>query len=272
MTTEASTSGSGVDLARVALQAARAAAKTAPAPKRRTGAARPKRPRGDGRDPLPFAAAIERMMAERGWDMAAKGGSIIDQWPTIAPELAGKVAAVKFDDETRTLHLRPVSPAYRLQLELHQRQIIDKVNATAGDGTVRTLKILAPGHVDSPPPTEATPQDRRKPAPTEPAEPRPKDPRYLAALAVHNEHKTTRETDLDRRIREAAEDQTRRLLARREPEDAFTEPAAQEEILRKQTERNRPKDPLQASVHAALAYKRTGRPQNAEPRRLSEAS
>jgi hypothetical protein len=82
----------------------------------------------------------------------------------------------------------------------------------------------------------------------------------------------TRETDMDRRIRAAAEDQTRRILARREPEDAFTEPAAQEEILRKQAERSRPKDSLQTSVRTALAYKRTGRAENAEPEQLSAAS
>jgi hypothetical protein len=47
----------------------------------------------------------------------------------------------------------------------------------------------------------------------------------------------TREADLDRRIRAAAEDQTRRILARREPEDAFTEPAARDDNLRAKSER-----------------------------------
>ncbi|MFB7211077.1 DciA family protein [Streptomyces sp. NPDC056255] len=135
---------SGVDLARVALRAARAAAKAQPQPKRRTGASTPRRSRGVGRDPLPFGQAISKMVAERGWELAAAGGSILEQWPTIAPALAGKVAAVHYDDETRTLHLRPATPAYRTQLALHQREIIAKVNKAVGSDTVRQLEILLP--------------------------------------------------------------------------------------------------------------------------------
>lgn len=141
---------SGVDLARVALQNARAAAKSQPQTQRRTGASASRAARTSGRDPLPFATALSRMIAERGWDVATRGGSVIDQWPAIAPELAGKVAAIAFDDRTRTLRLRPVSPAYRTQLELHQRQITAKINAAIGQDTVRHLHILAPGTVDTP--------------------------------------------------------------------------------------------------------------------------
>ncbi|MEU3707312.1 hypothetical protein AB0E82_34100 [Streptomyces anulatus] len=53
------------------------------------------------------------MLAERGWvtpaAAAATAGSVIAQWSAIAPELAGKVEAVRFDTATRTLHLRPSS-------------------------------------------------------------------------------------------------------------------------------------------------------------------
>jgi hypothetical protein len=243
---------SGVDLARVALQNARAAAKANPQPKRRMGASAPRRVRTGGRDPVGFAAAIEQMMAERGWDMAAKGGSILDQWPTIAPELAGKVAAVKFDDESRTLHLRPASPAYRLQLELHQRQIIDKVNAKVGDGTVRLLKVLTPGAVDTLASEPAAVDDTldREPAPQQPAL-KPKNPGYLAAIAAHQEHKQTRDHEMDARVREAAERQNQALTRRREPEDAFTEVAAQMEILRAQNQRRGGAQPIRRAFDVA---------------------
>jgi predicted nucleic acid-binding Zn ribbon protein len=243
---------SGVDLARVALQNARAAAKSQPQPKRRMGASAPRRVRTGGRDPIGFAAAIEQMMAERGWDMAAKGGSILDQWATIAPELAGKVAAVKFDDESRTLHLRPASPAYRLQLELHQRQIIDKVNAKVGDGTVHALKILVPGAVDTPAPAPAAETPDRQPAqPAVPAAANPKNPGYLAAIAAHQEHKATRDHEMDTRVREAAERQNQALTRRREPEDAFTEIAAQMEILRTQNQRRGADQPIRRAFDVA---------------------
>lgn len=245
---------SGVDLARVALQNARAAAKSQPQPKRRMGASVPRRVRTGGRDPIGFAAALEQMMAERGWDMAAKGGSILDQWPTIAPELAGKVAAVKFDDESRTLHLRPVSRARGLQLDLYQRQIIDQVNAKVGDGTVQALKILAHGAVDTPVPAPTSAADTTDPRPVQlaaPATPKPKNPGYLAAIAAHQEHKQTRDHEMDARVREAAERQNQALTRKREPEDAFTEVAAQMEILRAQNERRSQGQPIRRAFDVA---------------------
>lgn len=134
-TTSTSTT-SGVDLARVALRNARAAAKTAPQKTRRTGAATPSRQaRSGGREPQTLGTAITRMVAERGLEAGATAGSVrrtvLCQWQHVAPELAGKVQAVRYDDATRTLHLRPCSPAYRTQLTLHQRQIVARVNAAA---------------------------------------------------------------------------------------------------------------------------------------------
>ncbi|WP_329046694.1 DUF721 domain-containing protein [Streptomyces sp. NBC_01422] len=140
----------GVDLARVALRAAQAAAKTAPQPKRRTGASAPRRITGiGGREPLSFGTAISRMVAERGWELAAAGGNILEQWPTIAPTLAGNVAAVRYDPDTRTLHLQPATPAHRTQLNLHQRDIIAKINQAVGPDSVRHLEILTSSALSS---------------------------------------------------------------------------------------------------------------------------
>ncbi|WP_329212512.1 DUF721 domain-containing protein [Streptomyces sp. NBC_01708] len=144
------TETSGVDLARVALRAAQAAAKTTPQPKRRTGASAPRRvPGSGGREPLPFGTAISRMVAERGWELAAAGGNILEQWPAIAPTLAANVAAVRYDLETRTLHLQPATPAHRTQLNLHQRAIIAKINQAVGPDSVRHLEILTPSALSS---------------------------------------------------------------------------------------------------------------------------
>lgn len=155
------TETSGVDLARVALRAAQAAAKTAPQPKRRTGASAPRRvPGSGGREPLSFGTAISRMVAERGWELAATGGNILEQWPAIAPTLAGNVAAVRYDLETRTLHLQSATPAHRTQLTLHQRAIIAKINQAVGPDSVRHLEIL----------TSAALSSREYPATREPTE------------------------------------------------------------------------------------------------------
>ncbi|MDK0524856.1 DciA family protein [Streptomyces sp. ML-6] len=230
--TTGTTTASGVDLARVALQNALAAAKTRPSqPRRRTGAAASRRG-SDGRDPMGLGDAIKRMMTERGWNTAAAGGSVLDQWPTIAPTLVGKVAAVRFDEETRTLHLRPVSPAYRTQLTLHQARFINQINAVVGPGTVHHLMLLAPGAVDAPGPGTAgaavphTPTPAPGPA-ARPEQPRPRHPGYLAALDAHRAAGGASETALAPLIREAADRQTQALLQNREPEAAFTEIAAQ---------------------------------------------
>ncbi|WP_331726472.1 hypothetical protein [Streptomyces uncialis] len=186
---------SGVDLARVALANARATARTLPQTKRRTGAST-RRARGNGRDPLPFGAALTQMMAERGWDTAAP----------------------------------------------------------------------APGT------TPGTTPVREEPAPAgQPTGPRPQSPGYLAALAAHQEHRTTRDSGTDARVRAAAESQAQRLRRNREPEEAFTEITAQKEILREQHARAHASDRLEASVRAALAYKRRGEV-SAPAHQLSAAS
>ncbi|WP_385625477.1 DUF721 domain-containing protein (plasmid) [Streptomyces sp. P8-A8] len=220
---------SGVDLARVALRAARAAAKTQPQAKRRTGASAPRRSRGVGRDPLSFGQAISKMVAERGWELAAAGGSILEQWPTIAPVLARQVAAVHYDDETRTLHLRPATPAYRTQLTLHQREIIAKVNTAVGPDTVRHLEILLPAaltatHSSHGPAAVSTPAAMSTPAPVPAAPQTPVKTRQDASAGYHQvlaAHRAawTAEKKIDPKVLAAARRQIREQA--REPEERF---------------------------------------------------
>ncbi|MFB7853331.1 hypothetical protein ACFC34_40875 [Streptomyces sp. NPDC056053] len=58
----------------------------------------------------------------------------------------------------------------------------------------------------------------------------------------------------------------------REPEHTFTEIAAQEEILRTRQRRTGHDGTLEASIRAALAYKRRGAPEPAPAARLARAS
>ncbi|MFI2318412.1 DciA family protein [Streptomyces sp. CB00072] len=230
MTETTSTSTSGVDLARVALRNARAAAKTAPQKTRRTGAAPSRRARSGEREPQTLGTAINRMMAERGLESRAAAGSVrrtvLSQWQHVAPELAGKVQAVRYDDATRTLHLRPCSPAYRTQLTLHQRQIVARVNAAAGPDTVACLKILPPGVPDTQgrptqdPGLQAAPAPAARPTPDRPAGPRAKDPGYLAALTAHRQT-WSGGREADPAVRATMERQIRDRL--REPEQRFSE-------------------------------------------------
>ncbi|MCT6782049.1 DciA family protein [Streptomyces sp. CS7] len=258
------TTPTGADLARIALQSARAAAKSAPQPKRtRTTTTRPQR--SGGRDPLPFADALSRMVAERGWATpaaaAATAGSIIDQWPAIAPELAGKVEAVQFDTTTGTLHLRPATPAYRTQLTLHQKQIIAKVNASVGRTTVRQLEILRPAALASPSPSDTRPP--AAPAAPQPAA-APRQPArteapegYRAAIAAHRAT-WTRQQHTRPEIQAAAERQLRERL--REPEEDFADgrQALVELRAKAAAQQVRPSDVSRARALQRLAAERAG--------------
>ncbi|MFB7918104.1 DUF721 domain-containing protein [Streptomyces sp. NPDC056061] len=250
---------SGVDLARQALIAAREAAKKNGAtkkPRRRTGLT----VRRDGRDPVGLGAAIGMMMTERGLVAPAAGGTLLDRWETVlaaaAPELVGHVQAVGFEADTGRLDVVPEAPAYATKLRWTTPKLITAATTAVPTANVRTLNILPPS-----PRKTSTTADTAAPA-ARPEEPRPKHPGYLAALAAHHTAGGTRETGLTPLIREAADRQTEALLRSREPEHAFTEPAAQEEILQAQA-RQRPAQPdgtLEDSIRAALAYKRRGTP------------
>lgn len=218
---------SGVDLARVALQAARASAKAAPPPKRRTGAAPPRGARSGGRGPMGLGAAIGRMVTDRGWEQATAGGSLLAQWPTIAPALAGHVTAVRYDTETRTLHLLPATAAYRTQLALHQRDIIAKVNAAAGPDAVRQLEILRPADLDARSVPLPTPQSAPAVAPLEvrsqgeaPVKTREDaSDGYNQALAAHRAARDTRTNSRPSPLVQAAAE--RQIREAREPEELF---------------------------------------------------
>ncbi|MFJ2202451.1 DciA family protein [Streptomyces violaceusniger] len=160
---------SGVDLARVALQAARAAAKQRPVEKktaRRRNAAR----RGDGRDPIGLGTAISGLLADRGWEAPTTGGSILDQWATLCPNLVGAVQPVHYDAETGRLDLRPVSDAQGAQLRLRARQLAAHLNGKIGREAVREVRVLASGPITptapaAPVPDAAPPSRRDEPAP-----------------------------------------------------------------------------------------------------------
>ncbi|MFJ3198573.1 hypothetical protein ACIPJQ_38780 [Streptomyces griseoviridis] len=82
---------SGVDLARVALTAAKNRPADAAAGTAATGRVKPSRRTGR-RDPITFSTAIGTLVTEHAWETPAAAGSITDQWADIAPELVGKIS------------------------------------------------------------------------------------------------------------------------------------------------------------------------------------
>ncbi|MFC9431907.1 DciA family protein [Streptomyces sp. NPDC056987] len=219
---------SGVDLARLALQQARLAARKngseARAPRRRrltTG-------KRDGREPSGFGTVLAGLMADRAWELPAAGGRVLESWPDIAahvaPQLPAHVAAAAFHPETGQLDLRPDSPAYATQLRLITTRIITTANSTIGTDAVRTIHVLPVGSTTlAPRTTDAAPAGAG--AATAAAETRkPTCEGYHRALAAHRAAAPVRV--VDPAIAQAAERQAAALHAQRErafPAD-FTAP------------------------------------------------
>ncbi|MER0240576.1 DciA family protein [Streptomyces sp. HSW2009] len=140
----------GVDLARVALRAAKERARAHGAavqqkkPARRGGLR--SGARADGRDPLPLGAAINRLITERGWEAPAAVGGVMGRWPQlVGPEVAQHCEPQRYDEDARVLTVCCDSTAWATQLRLLAPQLVARLNADLGPGTVRLLKVLGPG-------------------------------------------------------------------------------------------------------------------------------
>ncbi|MCX4911898.1 DciA family protein [Streptomyces sp. NBC_00878] len=236
---------SGIDLARAALASARAAAKTRPAQPQRKKTRSTQAGNRRAGDPMGLGSAITRMMTDRGWQPPEVGGSILDQWPTIAPELADKVAAVRFEHDTGTLHLRPATHTYATQLRLYQAHILTKVQQSPSGGTVRSLRILPAG--TSPHSATTDPEDASA-APVEaPVRTRQTaSPGYRTALESVLAHRPDR-APADPYIVQAMARQEAALRANRAPEDEHRDAVWEEDRL-EQEQRRRDESVRRAAI------------------------
>jgi predicted nucleic acid-binding Zn ribbon protein len=140
---------SGVDLARVALRAAKEQARQRGDQVRQRKEARRNGlrsgARADGRDPQPLGAAIGRLITERGWEAPAAVGGVMGRWPQIVgPDVAAHCAPEHYAEEERVLTVRCDSTAWATQLRLLAPQLVARLNADLGHGTVKLIKVLGP--------------------------------------------------------------------------------------------------------------------------------
>ncbi|BDT39643.1 DciA family protein [Streptomyces yaizuensis] len=255
---------SGVDLARVALQQARLAARNsggeARAPRRRRATA----VKRDGREPSGFAAVLAGLMADRAWELPAAGGSVLDQWPDIAgavaPQLPHHVTAVAFHPETGQLDLRPDSPAYATQLRLITARIVATANSTVGTDAVRTVRVLPPGAA----PASRTASEAPAAAPD--ASQAPVKTREMGSAGFHQalaaHQAVVPPSRVDPSIAEAVERQTAamRALSRRAfPETEAAADDAPAPIEQARTERRRQADASHAAAVRRARAERAAR-------------
>ncbi|WP_399345080.1 DciA family protein [Umezawaea sp. Da 62-37] len=141
----------GSDLARAALEAARASAKARgkQAGRRSTaGAHRSKRRRWSGagpddRDPQPLGRLASRVAADNGWAERLAGGNVFGKWAKLVGEdVAEHAKPITLSDGELTVQAD--STAWATQLRLLQRELIKRIAAGVGDGVVKKLKVQGP--------------------------------------------------------------------------------------------------------------------------------
>jgi predicted nucleic acid-binding Zn ribbon protein len=141
----------GADLARAALESARASARA----RGRRGSSARGGPRGarrrrgwsgaqpDDRDPQSLGRVASRIAAERGWTGRLAGGQVFGSWSRlVGAEVAEHARPVSLQDGVLTV--QAASTAWATQLRLLQRQLLARIAAGVGKDVVKRLKIQGP--------------------------------------------------------------------------------------------------------------------------------
>ncbi|MGB9280768.1 MAG: DciA family protein [Pseudonocardiaceae bacterium] len=148
----------GADIARAALEAARASQRSSGGLRSSGGAAggkpgspraAPRRRRGwsgarpDDRDPQPLGRLASRLVADRGWVDRVSTGVVFARWAQlVGAEVAEHSEPVSLTDGE--LIVRASSTAWATQLRLLQRQLIARITAGVGPGVVTRLRVQGP--------------------------------------------------------------------------------------------------------------------------------
>lgn len=139
----------GLDLAR-AVAASIGSSGTVPPYRRRHGSKRrgvtPTTSSGSGpddRDPQLLDAAIDRLVADRGWSTEVAVAGAIARWDHIVgPEVAAHCRAERYVDCELTV--RTDSTAWATQVRLLAPAVVKRLNEELGDGTVRRIVVVGP--------------------------------------------------------------------------------------------------------------------------------
>ncbi|GAA2027777.1 DUF721 domain-containing protein [Catenulispora yoronensis] len=154
-----SAEGSGMDLARAALAAARSRSRDGGAGwngRRRTSTPGQRSGSGpDERDPQLLSAAIPRLIEDRGWTVPAAVGGVMGRWSEIVGgHIAAHCTPVEFNEGVLTV--RTDSAAWATELRMLAPQLLAKLNAELGTsraahggrdtaGAISNLKVVGPG-------------------------------------------------------------------------------------------------------------------------------
>ncbi len=94
-------------------------------------------------DPQQLGAAINRLLDAEGWALAAATGSVFGRWPQIVgADLAAHTTPETLVDGELTVNAD--STAWATQVRLLAAQLVRRLNAELGEGTVRRVKVRGP--------------------------------------------------------------------------------------------------------------------------------
>ncbi|WP_082092339.1 DUF721 domain-containing protein [Demequina pelophila] len=139
------------NLAREAMERARAAARQRGARrvsagrgrKERTEKRRASSPYGSGRDPQPMGAAVEALLSRMGWTEQIEVSSVTARWrEVIGDRIADHCEPLGFEDGILTV--KASSTAWATQLQMMSGQIRHRINEEFGREIVNELKVLGP--------------------------------------------------------------------------------------------------------------------------------
>lgn len=140
---------SGADLAREALEQAKADARrrgVAPGQRRTResgGLDRPRRDGFSGRDPLALSGAIEELVADRGWELQASVATVFARWPDIVgAEVAAHTHPEGFDEGE--LVVVADSAAWATQVRLLSSRLLRRLRDELGDTSVLRVRVHGP--------------------------------------------------------------------------------------------------------------------------------
>ena len=95
-------------------------------------------------DPASLSAAIDGLVADTGWELAVATGSVFGRWAQIVgPDLAAHTSPDGLVDGELTVVAD--STAWATQLRLLAAELVRKLNAELGDGSVRRVNVRGPG-------------------------------------------------------------------------------------------------------------------------------
>lgn len=112
---------------------------------RNSGAGAPPRPgrRERREDPQPLTAALDGLISDQGWALAAATGSVFGRWAEIVgADLAAHTTPDSLTDGELTVTAD--STAWATQLRLLAGQLVRRLNVELGDGAVRRVKVRGP--------------------------------------------------------------------------------------------------------------------------------